>query len=119
MALEELESYSKKTLKGDHGEIEIAAHHDRDASFGPQIVRKGQARITGMDDQILSLYAKGMPLISKPGGYTVLFTGSRKSKLLTNSGYLFSVTVRYLFSAIIMTTLFFKFYSLNQVFVFQ
>ena len=114
MALEELESYSKKTLKGDHGEIEIAAPHDRDASFGPQIVRKGQARITGMDDQILSLYAKGMPLISKPGGYTVLFTGSRKSKLLTNS-----VTVRYLFSAIIMTTLFFKFYSLNQVFVFQ
>ena len=52
--------YSKKTLKGDHGEIEIATPRDRDASFEPQIVRKGQTRITGMDDQILSLYAKGM-----------------------------------------------------------
>lgn len=52
--------YSKKILKGDHGEIEIDTPRDRDASFDPQIVRKGQTRITGMDDQILSLYAKGM-----------------------------------------------------------
>ncbi|BFM17105.1 hypothetical protein R50073_32880 [Maricurvus nonylphenolicus] len=52
--------YSRKTLKGDHGEIDIDTPRDRDASFEPQIVRKGQTRITGMDDQILSLYAKGM-----------------------------------------------------------
>lgn len=52
--------YSTKTLKGNHGEIEIATPRDRDASFEPQIVSKGQTRITGMDDQILSLYAKGM-----------------------------------------------------------
>ena len=52
--------YSSKTLKGDHGEIEISTPRDRDASFSPQIVSKGQTRISGMDDQILSLYAKGM-----------------------------------------------------------
>jgi len=52
--------YSPKTLKGDHGEIIIDTPRDRDSSFEPQIVRKGQTRITGMDDQILSLYAKGM-----------------------------------------------------------
>jgi transposase-like protein len=52
--------YTSKTLKGDHGEIELDTPRDRDGSFEPQLVRKGQTRITGMDDQILSLYAKGM-----------------------------------------------------------
>ncbi len=52
--------YSSKTLKGDHGSIEIETPRDRNASFEPQIVAKGQTRITGMDDQVLTLYAKGM-----------------------------------------------------------
>ena len=52
--------YSPKTLKGVHGEITINTPRDRDASFEPHIVRKGQTRVTGMDDQILSLYANGM-----------------------------------------------------------
>ena len=52
--------YSSKVLKGTHGEIEIQTPRDRNASFEPALVKKGQTRITGMDDQILSLYAKGM-----------------------------------------------------------
>lgn len=52
--------YSSKTLKGDHGEIVINTPRDRDGSFEPALVAKNQTRITGMDDQILSLYAKGM-----------------------------------------------------------
>jgi len=52
--------YSSKKLKGDHGEIEIQTPRDRHSSFEPQLVKKRQTRITGMDDQILSLYAKGM-----------------------------------------------------------
>lgn len=52
--------YSKKTLKGDHGEVVIETPRDRDGSFEPHIIGKGETRITGMDDQILSLYAKGM-----------------------------------------------------------
>lgn len=52
--------YSSKTLKGDHGEMVIESPRDRDSSFEPQIIAKGQTRITGMDDQILSLYSKGM-----------------------------------------------------------
>jgi putative transposase len=49
-----------KTLKGDHGEIAIYTPRDRNSSFEPQLISKGQTRITGMDDQILSLYARGM-----------------------------------------------------------
>jgi transposase-like protein len=52
--------YSTKKLKGDHGEVDIQTPRDRNASFEPQLIKKGQSRITGMDDQILSLYAKGM-----------------------------------------------------------
>jgi len=42
------------TLKDNHGEIMIEAPRDRAGSFAPQIVRKDQARITGMGDQILA-----------------------------------------------------------------
>lgn len=52
--------YSIKRLKGQHGEVTIQAPHDRNASFEPQFVRKGQTRLTQMDDQILALYAKGL-----------------------------------------------------------
>ena len=52
--------YSTKIVKGDHGEIEIQTPRDRDSSFEPQLVKKRQTRITGMDAQILTLYAKGM-----------------------------------------------------------
>lgn len=52
--------YSSKKLKGDHGEINLQTPRDREGSFEPQLVKKQQTRITGMDDQILSLYAKGM-----------------------------------------------------------
>jgi transposase-like protein len=52
--------YSRKTLKGDHGEVEIDTPRDRNGTFEPQIVRKGQTRLTQFDDQILALYAKGM-----------------------------------------------------------
>jgi len=52
--------YSVKTRKGKHGEIDLQTPRDRNASFEPQLIKKGQTRITGRDDQILSLYAKGM-----------------------------------------------------------
>ncbi|QBZ82362.1 IS256 family transposase [Hydrogenovibrio crunogenus] len=52
--------YSFKTLKGDHGEVEIAIPRDRQSEFNPTIIKKGETRLTSMDDQILALYAKGM-----------------------------------------------------------
>jgi putative transposase len=51
---------SQKRLKGDFGEIDITIPRDRNASFEPKIVPKGQTRFTGFDDKILSLYARGM-----------------------------------------------------------
>lgn len=51
---------TSKRLKGQHGEIEIDTPRDRNGSFEPQLVAKGQTRFTAFDDQLLCLYAKGM-----------------------------------------------------------
>lgn len=52
--------HSKKTIKGEFGEAEIAVPRDRDSEFEPIIVKKHQTRFEGFDDKILSLYARGM-----------------------------------------------------------
>ncbi|MBJ7537081.1 IS256 family transposase [Marinomonas transparens] len=51
---------SRKTVKTEAGQFELETPRDRDGSFEPQLVQKGQTRFTSMDDKILSLYAKGM-----------------------------------------------------------
>lgn len=51
---------SKKTLKGEFGELPIEIPRDRLASFEPQLVPKHQTRWAGFDNKILSLYARGM-----------------------------------------------------------
>ena len=52
--------YSKKTIKGDYGEVDIQTPRDRDGSFEPKIIKKNQTRFDGFDDKIISLYARGM-----------------------------------------------------------
>ncbi|WP_375546367.1 IS256 family transposase [Erwinia pyrifoliae] len=52
--------YSSKTVLCDDGEIELSTPRDRENTFQPQLIKKSQTRITQMDSQILSLYAKGM-----------------------------------------------------------
>ena len=51
---------SKKTLKGDFGSMPLDVPRDRNSTFEPAIVPKGQTRFEGFDDKILSLYARGM-----------------------------------------------------------
>ena len=51
---------SRKTLKGDFGELPIEIPRDRHGSFEPQMVAKHQTRWTGFDDKIISLYARGL-----------------------------------------------------------
>ncbi len=51
---------SAKTIKGEFGKLPIEVPRDRDATFEPIIIPKGQTRFTGFDDKIISLYARGM-----------------------------------------------------------
>jgi putative transposase len=52
--------HSQKTVQGDLGEIKLTTPRDRDGSFEPQLIPKHQRRLTGFDEKILALYAKGM-----------------------------------------------------------
>jgi putative transposase len=51
---------TSKTLLTDHGEVPVAMPRDRNGSFEPQIVAKGQTHWDGFDDKIISMYAGGM-----------------------------------------------------------
>ena len=51
---------ASKRLKGQDGEVPISVPRDRDGSFEPELVKKGQTRIDGMDDKIIGLYAAGL-----------------------------------------------------------
>jgi putative transposase len=42
------------------GPVEISVPRDRDSSFEPAIVAKRQRRLTGVDDMVISLSAKGL-----------------------------------------------------------
>jgi Transposase and inactivated derivatives len=49
-----------KTLLTDHGPVAIDTPRDRQGRFEPQLVKKGQRRLAGLDEKIIALYAGGM-----------------------------------------------------------
>lgn len=75
---------SRKTLKGDFGELPIAIPRDRHGSFEPQLIPKHQTRWTGFDDKILSLYARGMTVREIQGHLEELY-GTEVSPTLISS----------------------------------
>ena len=52
--------YSKKTVVSSLGEIDLDIPRDRKGEFDPQTVKKNQTDISNIEDQVLSMYAKGM-----------------------------------------------------------
>jgi transposase-like protein len=49
-----------KTVITEVGPVDVVVPRDRDASFEPQLVRKRQRRLSGVDEMVLSLSAKGL-----------------------------------------------------------
>ena len=49
-----------KTLNSDLGPVQMRTPRDRDSSFEPQLVKKRQTRIAGLDDRVLDMYSGGM-----------------------------------------------------------
>ena len=50
----------QKNVKGEFGNLDVTVPRDRNSSFEPIIVPKGESRFTGFDDKIISMYARGM-----------------------------------------------------------
>ncbi|EMN1295516.1 TPA: IS256 family transposase [Escherichia coli] len=51
---------SRKTIRSIHGDIDIETPRDRNGSFEPQLIKKGEKQLGGFDERIVSLYARGM-----------------------------------------------------------
>ena len=52
--------YRAKTVITEAGPVEISVPRDRDSSFEPKIVAKRQRRLTGVEEMVVSLSAKGL-----------------------------------------------------------
>lgn len=52
--------HSSKSVRSDYGEVDIDVPRDRSGDFAPVIVKKGQRNVTGIEDQIIALYSKGI-----------------------------------------------------------
>ena len=52
--------YSSKTLKSTYGDIPVEVPRDRDASFEPQAIPKRTRDVSGIEDKVLAMYARGM-----------------------------------------------------------
>ena len=52
--------FTPKIVKSKFGEIDLEVPRDRQADFEPQIVKKRQRDISGLEEKIISMYAKGM-----------------------------------------------------------
>ena len=51
-----------KVVETKYGSIEVKTPRDRNGTFNPLIIEKGQTKLTGFEDKCISLYAKGMSL---------------------------------------------------------
>jgi putative transposase len=70
---------TSKTLLTEHGEIPVQIPRDRNSSFEPVIVEKGQTHWDGFDDKIISMYAGGMT-VEEIRGHLEEIYGVRVSK---------------------------------------
>ncbi|WP_421617884.1 IS256 family transposase [Brevibacillus sp. TJ4] len=52
--------YSKKKVRSEYGDVDIQVPRDRASEFEPTIVKKNQTNVTGIEDQIIAMYAKGV-----------------------------------------------------------
>lgn len=49
-----------KTIRSKYGEMDIDVPQDRESSFEPKIVQKRQKDISGIEEKIIAMYAKGL-----------------------------------------------------------
>ena len=47
-------------MKSQYGPLELNVSRDRDGTFAPQVVKKNQLDVSGLDEKIISLYGSGM-----------------------------------------------------------
>jgi transposase-like protein len=54
--------YYSKTVRTDNGKLTLDIPRDRNSEYKPELIPKGKTTISGIDDKIISMYARGMSL---------------------------------------------------------
>jgi putative transposase len=74
---------AKSVLTGA-GELEIEVPRDRNSEFEPQLVKKGQRRLSGFDDKVIALYARGLTTREIQGHLQDLYDVEVSPTLISN-----------------------------------
>jgi putative transposase len=75
---------TSKTITGEFGKMSLEVPRDRQSEFEPQLVKKGQTRLEGFDEKVLSLYARGMTVRDIKGQLQDLYGVEVSSGLISN-----------------------------------
>lgn len=73
-----------KTLTTELGEVQLSTPRDREGSFEPQIVKKHQNDVSGIESQIISMYAKGMSTRDIQAHYNQVYGVDLSPTLVSN-----------------------------------
>jgi putative transposase len=73
----------KKTIKDDNSEFEINVPRDREGTFEPQMIPKGVRRFNGFDENVLSMYSRGMTTREIQGHLKELYTVDVSADLIS------------------------------------
>jgi putative transposase len=76
---------SPKTLKTDQGDLPLDVPRDRRGDFDPVVVPKGQRRTSALNDQIISLYARGMTVSEIQGHLEEIYSTEVSPSLISVS----------------------------------
>jgi transposase-like protein len=75
---------TKKSVKTDAGAIDIEVPRDRAGDIEPQLVKKWQRRLPGLDDKVIALYARGMTTREIQGGLEEIYGVDVSPTLISN-----------------------------------
>lgn len=73
-----------KTVTTELGDIQVSTPRDREGSFEPQIIKKHQTDVSGLENQIISMYAKGMSTRDIQAHYNQLYGVDLSPTLVSN-----------------------------------
>lgn len=79
--------YTPKTVICDESEMVIDTPRDCDGTFEPQLIKKNQTRITGVDEQIIALYTKELNNQEMVAMFKELYDADASRSLISHVTY--------------------------------
>jgi len=75
--------HRKKTVLTETGKVEVSVPRDRESTFEPVAVKKGQRRMPGFDERVIGLYARGMSVRDIQDYFTEFYKANVSTELIS------------------------------------